>query len=120
MSTRIEKLNTRIATLTARIEKDTAELGGVQLELTALNLIANISVGDAVTFAFGRLENRQELTGPVLAVAEDEVRGKLLRVFAGQGFEATTYTVQASAVIAVIPKDAGVQAVEQEAERVLN
>lgn len=110
MSTRIEKLNTRIATLTARIEKDTAELGGVQLELTALNLIANISVGDAVTFAFGRLENRQELTGPVLAVAEDEVRGKLLRVFAGRGFEAATYTVQASAVIAVLPKDAGAQA----------
>lgn len=105
MTTRIEKLQTREAALLARVEKDTLELDGIKAELQGLRLIESVGQGSVVTFGCGRKENYKELTGTVLGVAEDVAKGKQLRVFAGQGFDAQTYTISAGAVLSVYQEE---------------
>jgi hypothetical protein len=112
---RIEKLETRLTLLNSRIEKDTADREVAAAELAGLKAIAAVGQGDIVTFVFGRQENRQELTGPVLGTQDDVARGKLLRVFAGEGFDAQTYTVQASQIVKVVNPNAPVEAVTVDA-----
>lgn len=108
MTTRIEKLQARAAKLEAGIgalvEKynaDTAELTQIKAELESLARIESVQQGDTVTFAVGRKDDRKELSGTVLGVADDEAKGKLIRVFAGEGMEAAVYTLQSKDVVAV-------------------
>lgn len=108
MTTRIEKLQARITKLEAGIAvlvdkygADVTELKLAQAELQSLLRIESVQAGDEVTFSVGRKDDRQELTGKVLGVKDDEAKGKLIRVFAGEGMEAQVYTVQAKDVLAV-------------------
>lgn len=108
MTTRIEKLQARITKLEAGIVvlvdkygADVTELKLAQAELQSLLRIESVQAGDEVTFGVGRKDDRQELTGKVLGVKDDEAKGKLIRVFAGEGMEAQVYTVQAKDVLAV-------------------
>lgn len=108
MTTRIEKLQARVtkleaglAVLVEKYNADGAELVQVQTELQSLLRIESVQAGDEVTFGVGRKDDRQELTGKVLGVKDDEAKGKLIRVFAGEGMEAQVYTVQAKDVLAV-------------------
>lgn len=119
MTTRIEKLQARITKLEAGIVvlvdkygADVTELKLAQAELQSLLRIESVQAGDEVTFGVGRKDDRQELTGKVLGVKDDEAKGKLIRVFAGEGMEAQVYTVQAKDVLAV----GGTRFVEPEAE----
>lgn len=108
MTTRIEKLQTQITKLNETLEalrgtfNEKAEaLAAAQAELSSLQRIAAVQQGDVVTFAVGRKDDRRELTGNVLGVQDDEAKGKLLRVFAGEGFEAQVYTVAAKDIVGV-------------------
>ncbi len=108
MTTRIEKLQARVTKLEAGIVvlvdkygADVTELKLAQAELKSLLRIESVQAGDEVTFGVGRKDDRQELTGKVLGVKDDEAKGKLIRVFAGEGMEAQVYTVQAKDVLAV-------------------
>lgn len=108
MTTRIEKLQARVTKLEAGIAvlvdkygADVTELKLAQAELQSLLRIESVQAGDEVTFGVGRKDDRQELTGKVLGVKDDEAKGKLIRVFAGEGMEAQVYTVQAKDVLAV-------------------
>lgn len=108
MTTRIEKLQARVTKLEAGIAvlvdkygADVTELNLAQAELQSLLRIESVQAGDEVTFGVGRKDDRQELTGKVLGVKDDEAKGKLIRVFAGEGMEAQVYTVQAKDVLAV-------------------
>lgn len=108
MTTRIEKLQARVTKLEAGIAvlidkygADVTELKLAQAELQSLLRIGSVQAGDEVTFGVGRKDDRQELTGKVLGVKDDEAKGKLIRVFAGEGMEAQVYTVQAKDVLAV-------------------
>lgn len=108
MTTRIEKLQARVtkleaglAVLVEKYNADGAELALAFAELQSLLRIESVQAGDEVTFGVGRKDDRQELTGKVLGVKDDEAKGKLIRVFAGEGMEAQVYTVQAKDVLAV-------------------
>lgn len=108
MTTRIEKLQAQITKLNETLEalrgtfNEKAEaLAAAQAELSSLERIAAVQQGDVVTFAVGRKDDRRELTGNVLGVQDDETKGKLLRVFAGEGFDAQVYTVAAKDVVGV-------------------
>lgn len=108
MTTRIEKLQARVTKLEAGIAvlvdkygADVTELKLAQAEIQSLLRIESVQAGDEVTFGVGRKDDRQELTGKVLGVKDDEAKGKLIRVFAGEGMEAQVYTVQAKDVLAV-------------------
>lgn len=108
MTTRIEKLQAQAAKLNETLEAlrgtfaEKAEaLQAVNEELNVLLRIENVQQGDTVTFAVGRKEDRKEVTGQVLGVKDDEAKGKLLRVYAGEGFEAQTYVIQSKDVLAV-------------------
>lgn len=94
----MSKIATRIELLTARIEKDTAELAELQLQRDAELALQNVAVGEVVTFKFGRKDNRQVLRGSV--VADDKENGKL-RVYAGEGFDAQLYTISVRDVLGV-------------------
>jgi translation elongation factor EF-1alpha len=94
----MSKIATRIELLTARIEKDTAELAELQLQRDAELALQNVQVGDVCTFKFGRKDNRQVLRGSV--VADDKANGKL-RVYAGEGFDAQLYTISVRDVLGV-------------------
>lgn len=94
----MSKIATRIELLTARIEKDTAELAELQLQRDAELALQNVQVGEVVTFKFGRKDNRQVLRGSV--VADDKENGKL-RVYAGEGFDAQLYTISVRDVLGV-------------------
>lgn len=131
MTTRIEKLQARITKLEAGIVvlvdkygADVTELKLAQAELQSLLRIESVQAGDEVTFGVGRKDDRQELTGKVLGVKDDEAKGKLIRVFAGEGMEAQVYTVQAKDVLAVggnrfVEQEAEVAAVEGDADYVI-
>ena len=108
MTTRIEKLQAQAAKLSETLEAlrgtfaEKAEaLQAVNDELNVLLRIENVQQGDTVTFAVGRKEDRKEVTGQVLGVKDDEAKGKLLRVYAGEGFDAQTYIIQSKDVLAV-------------------
>ncbi len=108
MTTRIEKLQARVTNLEAGIAvlvdkygADVTELQLAQAELKSLLRIESVQAGDEVTFGVGRKDDRQELTGKVLGVKDGSAKGKLIRVFAGEGMEAQVYTVQAKDVLAV-------------------
>ena len=108
MTTRIEKLQAQANKLNETLEAlrgtfaEKAEaLQAVNDELNVLLRIENVQQGDTVTFAVGRKEDRKEVTGQVLGVKDDEAKGKLLRVYAGEGFEAQTYVIQSKDVLAV-------------------
>lgn len=108
MTTRIEKLQAQAAKLNETLEAlrgtfaEKAEaLQAVNDELNVLLRIENVQQGDTVTFAVGRKEDRKEVTGQVLGVKDDEAKGKLLRVYAGEGFDAQTYVIQSKDVLAV-------------------
>lgn len=94
----MSKIIARIELLTARIEKDTAELNDLQLQRDAELALQNVNPGDVVTFKFGRKDNRQVLRGSV--VADDKENGKL-RVYAGEGFDAQLYTISVRDVLGV-------------------
>lgn len=94
----MSKIQSRIDLLTARIEKDTAELAVLQPQRDAELALQNVESGSVVTFKFGRKENRTVLRGTV--VATDEVNAKL-RVYAGEGFEAQLYTIATRDVLGV-------------------
>lgn len=115
MTDRNEKLQTKLEGIDAKLNKLAEERAGVVAELEALALITNIQNGDVVVFGFGRKADRQELTGTVLATVEDPIKGKVLRVFAGEGMEASTYTVAASAVVRVVQPEPVAQAVDSAA-----
>lgn len=108
MTTRIEKLQAQANKLNETLEAlrgtfaEKAEaLQAVNDELNVLLRIENVQQGDTVTFAVGRKEDRKEVTGQVLGVKDDEAKGKLLRVYAGEGFDAQTYVIQSKDVLAV-------------------
>lgn len=108
MTTRIEKLQAQANKLNETLEAlrgtfaEKAEaLQAVNDELNVLLRIENVQQGDTVTFAVGRKEDRKEVTGQVLGVKDDEAKGKLLRVYAGEGFDAQTYIIQSKDVLAV-------------------
>ena len=108
MTTRIEKLQARVTKLEAGIAvlvdkygADVTELKLARAELQSLLRIESVQAGDEVTFGVGRKDDRQELTGKVLGVKDDEAKGKLLRVYAGEDFEAQTYVIQSKDVLAV-------------------
>lgn len=108
MTTRIEKLQAQANKLNETLEAlrgtfaEKAEaLQAVNDELNVLLRIENVQQGDTVTFAAGRKEDRKEVTGQVLGVKDDEAKGKLLRVYAGEGFDAQTYIIQSKDVLAV-------------------
>lgn len=117
MSNRIEKITTKLASLNERIAKDQAEVLELQAELAALEALANVKEGDVVYFATGRAETRAVIGGRVLAVAETE-KGKQLRVFAGEGINASCYTLTSGQVLSVNepPKQPEAQAEAQPAE----
>lgn len=96
----MSKIASRIELLTARIEKDTAELAELQPLRDAELALENINAGEVVVFRFGRKDNRQVLRGSVVAVAADET-GKKLRVYAGEGFDAQLYTIGVRDVLGV-------------------
>ena len=104
MSTRKEKLEQQVAKLVTRLNELVSQyqlaeqsLTATQNELAELNRVDTIAEGDVVLFTIGRGEDAKELSGNVLAVAETE-KGKQLRVFAGEGFEAQVYTLSAKQV----------------------
>lgn len=108
MTTRIEKLQAQAAKLNETLEalrgtfaEKADALQAVNDELNVLLRIENVQQGDTVTFAVGRKEDRKEVTGQVLGVKDDEAKGKLLRVYAGEGFDAQTYIIQSKDVLAV-------------------
>lgn len=94
----MSKIQARIDLLTARIEKDTAELAVLQPQRDAELALQNVEAGSVVTFKFGRKENRTVLRGTV--VANDDVNAKL-RVYAGEGFDAQLYTIATRDVLGV-------------------
>lgn len=108
MTTRIEKLQAQATKLNETLEalrgtfaEKADALQAVNDELNVLLRIENVQQGDTVTFAVGRKEDRKEVTGQVLGVKDDEAKGKLLRVYAGEGFDAQTYIIQSKDVLAV-------------------
>ena len=94
----MSKIQTRIDLLTARIEKDTAELAVLQPQRDAELALQNVQTGDVCTFKFGRKDSRTVLRGTV--VATDEVNAKL-RVYAGEGFDAQLSTIATRDVLGV-------------------
>lgn len=94
----MSKIQSRIDLLTARIEKDTAELAVLQPQRDAELALQNVESGSVVTFKFGRKENRTVLRGTV--VAADDANAKL-RVYAGEGFDAQLYTIATRDVLGV-------------------
>ena len=52
-----------------------------------------VSVGDNVTFNFGRGEKRRAFDGVIVGARDDEKQGLLLAVTVGEGFEAETYRI---------------------------
>ena len=89
-------------------------VGAGELRLDARQSAA-VQQGDVVTFAVGRKDDRRELTGNVLGVQDDEAKGKLLRVFAGEGFDAQVYTVAAKDIVGVRGEELA-ESVEETAE----
>ena len=94
----MSKIQARIDLLTARIEKDTAELAELQIVRNAELALQHVQVGDVCTFKFGRKDSRTVLRGTV--VATDEANAKL-RVYAGEGFDAQLYTIATRDVLGV-------------------
>jgi len=100
---RAEKLEAKIAAnhdkivaLQLVIEQDTATLESLQA-------LENVETGDVVHFNFGRGENRKEHVGTVLGVADTD-KGRRIKVYTGEGFDAQVLTIGVAEIVSVQPK----------------
>lgn len=99
-----KQITTRIEFLTARIEKDQAELADLQAKSAALT--ADLTPGAVVQFHYGRKE-KLVLSGTVLGVAKPEGKGPtIVKVLTGEGAN--------SSILSIYPTDVIVQAAEDE------
>lgn len=94
------KITAQIATIEARIAKDTASLADLKRAQAAAALMADVGQGFTVTFKAGRAETRREVTGLVLG--RGEVKGvDSVRVQSGEGFDIELHTVKVAELLAV-------------------
>ena len=94
------KITAQIATIEARIAKDTASLADLKRAQAAAALMADVGQGFTVTFKAGRAETRREVTGVVLG--RGEVKGvDCVRVQSGEGFDIELHTVKVAELLAV-------------------
>lgn len=95
-----DKITAQIATIEARIAKDTASLADLKRAQAAAALMADVGQGFTVTFKAGRAETRREVTGVVLG--RGEVKGvDCVRVQSGEGFDIELHTVKVAELLAV-------------------
>lgn len=95
-----DKITAQIATIEARIAKDTASLADLKRAQAAAALMADVGQGFTVTFKAGRAETRREVTGVVLG--RGEVKGvDSVRVQSGEGFDIELHTVKVAELLAV-------------------
>lgn len=95
-----DKITAQIATIEARIAKDTASLADLKRAQAAAELMADVGQGFTVTFKAGRAETRREVTGVVLG--RGEVKGvDCVRVQSGEGFDIELHTVKVAELLAV-------------------
>ena len=94
------KITAQIATIEARIAKDTASLADLKRAQAAAALMADVGQGFTVTFKAGRAETRREVVGVVLG--RGEVKGvDSVRVQSGEGFDIELHTVKVAELLAV-------------------
>lgn len=95
-----DKITAQIATIEARIAKDTASLAELVRAQAASALMADVGQGFTVSFKVGRAETRREVTGLVLG--RGEVKGvDSVRVQSGEGFDIELHTVKVAELLAV-------------------
>lgn len=76
--------------------------------------LANVAVGDVVSFDYGRKENRATLTGSVIVVYENET-GKRVKVLAGEGVDAKLLDLKVSDLSSIDQSVADLDADEAQA-----
>lgn len=67
--------------------------------LIAEELSKDIVVGDKIDFNYGRADTRRVLSGSVTGTRED-VNGLWVAVLVGEGFDATTYRIRSTDIVA--------------------
>ncbi|GEM_PF-6560788 len=88
-------------TLDEKIAATEALLAKYKQQKLTEAILNNIQIGDDVDFNFGRGESRRTLTGKVtVGITDDEAVGKVVAVFAGEGFDAKTYKVRVADITA--------------------
>lgn len=107
-----DKITAQIATIEARIAKDTASLADLKRAQAAAALMADVGQGFTVTFKAGRAETRREVTGLVLG--RGEVKGvDSVRVQSGEGFDIELHTVKVAELLAVVAPGKAVEVLDQ-------
>ena len=97
-----ERLEKRLQTLYARIERDTAGAEKVAAELAALAALENLAEGTVIHYKHGRAP-QTEYVGTVLGVA-DTSAGRRIKVYTGSGFDAETHVIAPAAVVKALPQ----------------
>jgi len=125
--TRAEKYAKRIAVLTDRIAKDTAELAAVQLEADTASKLANVGQGTQIIAKLGRAGSEakpavyaedgvtivtpakeatagtlRQVTAVVLGVKEEENGSLRYKIEFGEGFDKDVEIIQASQIVSVV------------------
>lgn len=102
--TAVEKLQAKLDGLRTLVESKTVEYHEVAGQLQALLLVANVGQGDTVTGTTGIGAKKVTHTGVVLGVTEDEVKGKLVKIQSGTGFDTMTHVIKAVDIVSVTPQ----------------
>jgi hypothetical protein len=115
--TRAEKLAKQAETLRARIVADTEKYNEVVAELTSIERLANVGVGQLVKIKLGRKFADKDTTRVVdaiiVGVRETEDGEKQYKAQHGIGFDAEIVTVTGAAIVEVAaPNDAPVGVVD--------
>jgi hypothetical protein len=89
-------------TLAQKIANTEKLLAKYKQELLTEALQSNIEIGDDVDFTFGRADAKRTLTGKVqVGITEDDKGyGKVVGVFAGEGFDQKVYKVRIADITA--------------------
>lgn len=96
---KIEDLREDIVKLQAQQQRKQDQLDALLMEAENEQAIANLSDGDAISYAFGRAATRRIRSGVVRAVAENDKGLVQIKVETGEGFESEFNIIDASAVL---------------------
>lgn len=101
----VSKIESRIALIVARVEKDQAELVDLRGQLAAAALVDDVAAGWSVSFKAGRAETRREVVGVVLG--RGDVKGAdSVRVQVGEGLECELFTIKVAELTGITKPEA--------------
>ena len=98
--TAAQKLANKLATLFARISKDTAEYNELIAEQANLERLANVKADDVITFLSGKGDAAVSVQAVVLGVVDGEAK-----VTYGEGFDTVVTKIKLAAITSVIVEE---------------